>query len=337
MNNQIKAAFLDRPKMISIRETPAPQPCADEILIKPILTAICGSDVSFFAGHRSPSAYPVLLGHEVVGKVVATGSNVTNFSVGQRVIVEPNYPCGVCSFCRKGRGNICPNKKSLGVTIPGCFSEQFVAPTEFCWPIPDSISNEDAVIIEPLTVSLHALWHSGVQLGDTIAVVGCGSTGLSLIQAAVSQGTRVFAHDKLEGKLEMARKLGAEISTNQDVSQLWRAEGVTAIFECAGVSATVEMALSEAPRGSQIILIGLAASRANFEPLRFVREGIRISGSIVYDHPTDFAKAISLVKEKVLSPKLIVTHTYPINKIQDAMQTACTGEAGKVILDMKNW
>lgn len=336
MNKNIKAAFLVGSKEISIREAIAPQPGKDEILIKPILTAICGSDVSFFAGHRTPPAYPILLGHEVVGEVTAVGSEVLKFSIGNRVIVEPNYTCGVCVFCRTGRGNICPNKKSLGVTIPGCFAEEFVAPAEFSWLIPDDISNEDAVTIEPLTVSLHALWQSGVQLGDTIAVVGCGSTGLLLIQAAVSQGVRLFAHDKVQAKREMAHSLGAEINESQDLAQLWREEGVSAIFECAGASATVELALKAAPRGSQIILMGLSTSLASFEPLRFVREGLRISGSIIYHHPMDFARAITLVDKKVLSPKTIVSRTFPFEQIQEAMQIASTGETGKVILNMRN-
>jgi len=334
MDNHIRAAYLVAPEKISIRETPSPQPVADEILIKPILTAICGSDVSFFAGHRTPPAYPVILGHEVVGKVIALGSDVTNLSVGQRVIVEPNYPCGTCIFCRTGRGNICPNKKSLGVTIPGCYAEQFVAPSEFCWLIPDSISNEDAVTIEPLTVSLHALWQSGVQLGNTIAVLGCGSTGLLLIHAAVSQGVRVIAHDKIKNKLEMARNLGAEICKSNDISTFWLNENVNVVFECAGASATVELAISAAPRSSQIILMGLSTSMASFQPLRFVREGLHVSGSLIYDHPSDFAKAIFLVEKKKLSPKLIVSQAIPFSKIQDALEIASTGEKGKILLEM---
>src|SRR4030042_6024237 len=138
----INTAFLEAAGKISISETVAPLPCLDEVLIKPILTAICGSDVSFFEGHRIPSAYPIVLGHEVVGNVVAKGGSVTKVAIGQRVIVEPNYPCGTCKFCRSGNGNICPNKKSLGVTLPGCYAELFCAPAEFCWPIPNSISDE---------------------------------------------------------------------------------------------------------------------------------------------------------------------------------------------------
>ena len=247
----MKAALLLAPAKIEISEVARPKLGRDEVLITPLCAGICGSDVSLFLGHRTPPSYPLVIGHEVVGMVATIGSDVTKIAVGQRVIVEPNYPCGVCSYCRAGRGNICPNKKSLGVTIPGCFAEQFVAPGEFIWPVPDTISNENAVTIEPLAVSLHALWLSGAQIGDTVAVLGCGSTGLLLIQAAVSQGMRVFAHDKLESKLEMARELGAQINQETDISELWQQEGVTSVFDCAGATATVELALNAVPRAGR--------------------------------------------------------------------------------------
>jgi L-iditol 2-dehydrogenase len=331
----MRAALLSAPEKIEVNESTAPDCGVDEVLIKPIRVGICGSDVSLFLGHRKPSAYPLIPGHEVVGRVTAIGKNVKQVSVGQRVVVEPNYPCGTCSHCRTGRGNICPNKQSLGVTISGCFAEQFVAPAKFVWPLPDTISDEDAVTIEPLAVSLHALWQSTAQIGDTVAVIGCGSTGLLLIQAAVSQGMRVFAHDKIESKMEMARELGAYVDQSANISELWRDAGVTTVFECAGAAATVELALNAVPRGSQIILLGLSSSQVSFTPLKFVREGIRLSGSIIYDHPNDFARTIALVEKKVLSPSKIVSRTFSFNEISEAMKLASTGEAAKVLLTME--
>lgn len=330
----MRAALLSAPGKIEICETTPPQPGINEVAIKPLYAGICGSDISLFKGHRVPPAYPLLPGHEVVGHVTAVGDDVTQVEIGQRVVVEPNYPCGECTFCGTGRGNICPDKKSLGVTIPGCFAEQFVAPVEFVWPVPDSISDEDAVTIEPLAVSLHALWQSGAQMGDTIAVLGCGSTGLLLIQAAISQGMRVVAHDKMEGKLAMAQELGAQVTQASDVAKFWRGEKVTSVFECAGAVATVELALNSAPRGSQVILLGLSSGQASFTPLRFVREGLRVSGSIIYDHPTDFTRTIALVENKVLSPSRIISNTFPFDEISHALETASTGEAGKVLLAM---
>lgn len=331
----MRAALLFEPNRIEISEIDVPVLGEHEVAIKPRFVGICGSDVSFYAGHRVANAYPLLPGHEVVGYVAALGDNVKQLAVGQRVIVEPNYCCGVCSFCRTGRGNICPNKMSLGVTIAGCLAEQFVAPAEFVWPVPQAISDEDAVTIEPLAVSLHALWQSDARIGDTIAVLGCGSTGLLLIQAAIAQGIRVLAHDKVESKLDMARKLGAQVDKTNDISELWQDEGVTSVFECAGVTSTVELAMGAVPRGGQVVLVGLSSSKASFVPLNFVREGLRVSGSIIYDHPTDFARTIALVGDEILSPKSIISHTLPFEEISQALQIACSGESGKVLLDME--
>lgn len=330
----MKAAFLYSPKKIEIKDTNSPQVTAGHISIRPIQTGVCGSDVSLYAGHRTPSAYPLLLGHEVVGHVAAVGDGVTQFEVGQRVIVEPNFVCGVCSFCRSGRSNICPNKQSLGVNIPGCFGDSFVAPAEFVWRIPDNVSDQDAVTIEPLSVSLHALWQSNVHIGDTISVLGCGATGLLLIHAAVTQGVRVIAHDKLTEKLEMAGKLGAIVPQYDDFAKLWQAENVTTVFECAGVASTVELALRSVPRGGQITLVGLANSSATFVPLRLVREGIRVNGSIIYNHPDDFSRAIDLVARGILAPGRIVTDILPFNEITHALELASSGQSGKILLQM---
>ena len=332
----MKAALLYEPKKIEIGESDVPQLGMDEILIKPKLAGICGSDVSLFTGHRIPNAYPLRLGHEVVGNVVAVGENVKQVKIGQRVIVEPNFTCGECLYCRSGRSNICPNKKSLGVTISGCFAEQFAAPAEFVWPVSDLISDQDAVTIEPLAVSLHALWQSGTQIGDTVAVIGCGATGLLLIQASIAQGMHVIAHDIFASKQEMARQLGAFVGANQDVASLWNDRGVTTVFECAGASSTVELALNAVPRGGQVVLLGLSSSSASFTPLKFVREEIRMSGSIIYDHPIDFERTIALVEKGTLSPKSIISHIFPLQEIGHAMQLASTGEHGKILLDMNS-
>ena len=326
----MRAAQLLSPCEIEIRETAQPQALAGEVLIQAHRLGICGSDVSFFLGHRKV-AYPFVLGHEMVGRVAALGEGVSNFSLGQKVIVEPNYPCGKCDFCRSGRGVICPNKLSMGVTVPGCFAEYAVAPAEFVWAVPDSVSDADAAAIEPLAVALHAVLLSGAQIGDTVAVVGCGVIGLLLIHVAAAMGVRVLALDRLPGKLAMARALGAETpAPDDDTARLWLRERVSTVFECAGAAATVELSLACAPRGSQVVLLGLSNSPASFVPLRIIREGIRIEPSLIYDHPSDFARAIALVAAGNLHPARVVGETFPLNSIRAAMDLAVKGETGKV-------
>ena len=330
----MKTALLQAAKKISIGETQAPVAGPGQILIRPTYAGICGSDVSLFLGHRAVASFPHVLGHEIVGRVEALGEGITKLSVGQRVVVEPNYTCGVCEFCRSGRGNICPDKKSAGVNLPGFFSELCVAPAEFSWPVGEDISDADAVTIEPLAVAVHALRHSGARLGDTVAVVGCGAIGLLLVQAALAQGLRVIAHETSPKKLAMARELGALAPVADDIAATWKKEGVSKIFDTTGVNATVELALASAPRGSEIFLLGLATEAAKFVPLRFVREGLRLSGSLIYDHPFDFPATISLVSRGILKPSRIVTDTIPFAEIDRAFELASSGGAAKVLIKM---
>jgi L-iditol 2-dehydrogenase len=329
----MKAAILVEPRTIEFRDIAEPCVAADEVLIQPMSVGICGSDVSFYLGHRV-AKYPWLLGHETVGRVVAVGDHVTRFSAGQRVIVEPNYPCGQCRFCRSGRGTICPNKVSLGVSVPGCFADSFVAPAEFVWPVPDEISDADAVVMEPLAVSLHALLMSDARVGDTVAVVGCGTVGLLLIQVAAAQGVHVLAHSRSAHKLELARRFGAVVLESSDTAQTWRDNDVTTVFETGGTTATVELALSAAPRGTQVVLLGLSAEPASFVPLNLVRQGISIIGSLIYDHPGDFARAIALVKDGTLHPSQIVTHTMSFDAMDRALELASTGPPVKMVVKM---
>jgi len=337
----MRAAILVEPRKIEFRDIPEPPVAADQVLIRPILAGICGSDVSFYLAHRV-AKYPWLLGHETVGRVVAVGAQVTRLAVGQRVVVEPNYPCGQCSFCRSGRGNICPHKASLGVSVPGCFANLFVAPAEFVWPVPDEISDEDAVVLEPLTVSLHALLLSKARLGDTVAVLGCGTVGLLLIHLAVAQGVRVLAHSRSAHKLELACDFGAVVPELPrggteglgDTAQIWRENNVTTVFETGGTTATVELALSAAPRGSEVMLLGLSNEPASFVPLNLVRQGINVIGSLIYDHPGDFARAIDLVKNGTVHPSQIITATMPFDAMDRALELASAGPAIKMVVQM---
>jgi len=329
---KMKAALLTGPEKIIFDEIDASLPGADEVRIRPALAGVCGTDISIYKGHR-PTEYPFVQGHEVMGRVTETGAGVTKFKIGDRVIVEPNYPCGGCALCRQGRGAVCAHKTAMGVNIPGCFSEYATAPAEFVWAVPDAISDSDAVTIEPLAVSLHGLFRSGAKPGDTATVLGCGVVGLLLIHAAVNMGLRVIAHDIFTEKLAMARSLGAEIpQENEDTAEFWARKNVTTVFECAGVPGTAELAFSAAPRGANIVLLGLSSFPAKFVPLKIVREGINILTSMIYDHPADFARAIELVASGRLRPSKVVTDVYPLSDISAAMERAASGTAGKVLL-----
>jgi L-iditol 2-dehydrogenase len=330
----MKAALLIGPEKIVLDDIAEPDLGNGDVMIQPELVGICGTDISFYLGHRKVS-YPFVLGHEVTGKIVAVGEGVSKFSEDQRVVVEPNYPCGSCKLCLEGRGAVCANKDSMGVNLAGCFAERVTAPAEFVWALPETISDRDAATIEPLTVSMHALLRSGARADDTIAVLGCGVVGLLLIHSAVAMGVRVIAHDRIDSKVEMAKSLGAAVVGGlADPVHLWQKENVAMVFECAGASATVETALKAAPRGAKVILLGLPSEPASFVPMRLVREGIDVLTSMIYDHPGDFAHAIDLVSKQIIHPACVVTDTFDFESVGNALELARTGKAGKILIKM---
>jgi L-iditol 2-dehydrogenase len=344
----MKAAFLNKPKQLTLKEVKMPEPSAGEVRIKLKMIGVCGSDVHLFLGHRLLEK-PTIIGHEGLGYIDKIGAGVKDRIVGERVVIEPNIPCKNCPYCMSGRGNICIHKRVIGVNEAGCFAEYICLPSEFCWKIPDTISDNDAVTIEPTAVAVHALLASKAKIGDTIAVIGLGAIGLLLTHLALSLGFKVFVTEINENKLKMATDLGA-IATNTEggnieeqvehpeaigsafLNKIWEHNEVVTVFECAGSAHTASLATAAAPRGSEIVLVGLSNNLATFTPLKIAREGITIVPSIIYDHPFDFKRTIQLIASKTIQPSFIISRFMGLNDIQNALEIAAKGEDSKIVL-----
>ncbi|MFN8357216.1 MAG: alcohol dehydrogenase catalytic domain-containing protein [Spirosomataceae bacterium] len=329
----MKAAFLHEPKKITIEEVPIPEPQQGEVRIRLRQVGICGSDVHLFLGHRLLDK-PTVIGHEGYGIIEQLGEGVVGRSLGERVVVEPNIPCFRCKYCLSGRGYICSNKRVIGLLENGCFAEYVCVPAAFAWPVPNHISDADAVCIEPMAVGVHALFASSAKPGDTIAVIGLGAIGLLLSHLALRLGYRVLVTELNEQKTQKAVSEGA-VATYGDASTLhtqWTAEEVVAVFECAGSAATATLAAAAAPRGAEIVLVGLSANLASFTPLKIAREGITIIPSIIYHHPTDFKRTLQLIQHKVVSPSSIISSYATLDTLQEALEQAATGNESKIVI-----
>ncbi len=336
----MKAAFLTKPKQIEVKQVDMPEPKEGEVRVKLKMIGVCGSDVHLFLGHRLLD-HPNIIGHEGLGYIDKIGDGVADRKIGERVVIEPNIPCCTCAYCRSGRGNICVNKRVVGVNEAGCFAEYICLPSEFCWQIPDSISDNDAVVIEPTAVSVHALLASKAKPGDTIAVIGLGAIGLLLTHLALSLGYKVFVTEINASKVKLATDLGAnavytegETVEEQSVKlgQTWEQNDVVVVFECAGSAHTASLVTASAPRGSEIVLVGLSGNLATFKPLKIAREGITIVPSIIYDHPFDFKRTIQLIGSKTIRPSFIINRYMALNELQLALELAAKGDNSKIII-----
>lgn len=334
-------AFLEKPNEILIREINTPEAKYGEVRIKLSKVGICGSDVHLFLGHRVLDS-PTIIGHEGFGYIDQIGAGVEGRTIGERVVIEPNIPCQKCHHCMGGNGNICTNKRIIGLNEPGSFAEYITIPTNFAWKVPNEITDEDAVCIEPTAVAVHALFASKAKPGDTIAVIGLGAIGLLVTQLALALGYKVFVTEINASKVKMATDLGAIAlvvegdSETQitEIAKTWEDNMVVAIFECAGAAQTASLATAAAPRGSEIVLVGLSGNLATFRPLKIAREGISIVPSIIYDHPFDFKRTIQLISAQVINPSFIVSSHTTLPTLQTALELAAQGNESKIIVNI---
>ncbi len=320
-------ALLEGPGRFKLSPMPTPVPKAGEVLVRLEQTGVCGSDVHLFLGHRTLPG-PLVIGHEGLGQIVAVGEGVSR-SIGERVVIEPNCPCGRCRFCTQKQGAICPHKRVLGVTEQGCFAEYLAWPEAFCWNVPAGLSDADAVTVEPMAVAYHALKKSGVINGETVLVIGLGAIGLLLTHLALAQGLTVWVLDPQPRRLQTALAMGAQPA---DVKAI--PDDVAVVFECAGAKDTASLAITLAPRGAKVVLLGISGHPASFIPLQVVREGISILPSLIYDHPQDFQSVLDLIAGGIIRPGFIVSHRTKLEDIQNALEWAARGEVLKVVVTM---
>ncbi|UWX53906.1 alcohol dehydrogenase catalytic domain-containing protein [Maribacter litopenaei] len=329
----MRASYLEIPKTLKESDQDIPIPGSGDVRIKLRQIGICGSDVHLFLGHR-PLSVPTVIGHEGLGEIDAVGKDVPETRIGERVVVEPNIPCGHCTYCKRGRGNICPNKRTIGLSEQGCFAEYVIVPSDFAWRVPVEVSDADAVTIEPTAAGVHALKISSAQPGDAIAVIGPGAIGLLLTHVALALGYKVYVSEINRDKIEVAQSMGAVPEEGNPLKTEWEKAGVMAIFECAGAAATVSMAIENAPRGAEVVILGLAGEKASFQPLQLVREGIRIVPSLIYDHPSDFKKTLELIASKTIRPGQIISKYMPFSELQSALELASKGTETKIVIEI---
>ena len=210
----MRASVLHGPGRITVEERRRPSPGPHEVLIRVNSVGICGSDTHYYEHGRIGRfvvEQPLILGHEASGVIEAVGENVTGRSVGQRVSIEPGVPDLSCPQCLAGRYNLCPEMRFFATPpIDGAFTELVVVHAAFAHPVPDTISDDAAALIEPLSVGIWACQKGGVTAGSRVLITGAGPVGLVSLQAALAFGAqKVYVSDVNPSRLALAAELGA--------------------------------------------------------------------------------------------------------------------------------
>lgn len=260
----MKAAVLYKPREIKIEERQIPTPNLKEVLIKVMVTGICGSDVHFYQQGRIGDSIvrdPIILGHECSGVVVDRGQRAKKLRKGDRVVVEPGFPCKNCEFCKSGQYNLCRDIKFLGTyPIDGTFREYIVAPEDCVFKIPENVSFEEAALAEPTAVAIQGVKRGRIRLGEVVAIIGAGPIGLLTLQVARAAGaSKVYIADLEESRLKKAKLLGAEETINaekrdsvREIMDLTHNRGVDVALEAVGSSITINKAIRMVRPGGRL-------------------------------------------------------------------------------------
>ncbi len=315
----MKAAILHAPRDLRVERAARPAAGAGAVLVRVTLAGLCGTDYRIWTGDRAV-VYPRVMGHELVGVVETAGPGVTRVRAGQRVVVEPNYSCGRCPLCREGNRNLCLSRTAIGIDVDGGFAELASVPERCCWPVPDGVPDDEALLAEPLAVVVRAVARGGPRAGETAAVVGAGTLGLLAVQVLGARGLRVLVAGRSDRRFALARRLGAAETATisagplDELAQRFSGrEGVDLVIETAGTAEAVAHALALVRPGGRVVLTGLPHEPTPVAFFSVVRREVTIAGSMIYQD--EFGEALRLLAEGQVRGSLLVTHRFDLDAI----------------------
>ncbi|WP_276918110.1 zinc-binding alcohol dehydrogenase family protein [Aneurinibacillus aneurinilyticus] len=294
-----------------------------DVLVKVKRIGICGSDMHIYHGTNPLATLPRVVGHEVAGEVVEVGADVKTIQVGDHVVVEPIRYCGTCYACRKGRPNVCASLSVFGVHEDGGMREWFVLPEKQIHAVDSSLSWDEIVLAEPYTIGAQAVWRGQVEKGDTVLIQGAGPIGICILKMAKLQGATVMITDLNDERLAFAKENGADIIINasreniRDAVARWTAgEGVNVVIDAVCLPMTFELSIDVASPAGTVVVLGFDERPAPISQLPITKKEVTVVGSRLQTN--QFPKVIRLLNERKLTHNGLVTHTFPLEKVQDA-------------------
>ncbi|HZK04572.1 MAG TPA: alcohol dehydrogenase catalytic domain-containing protein [Actinomycetaceae bacterium] len=325
---------------VAVVEAPVPEPGPGQVRVRTSLAGICGSDTHAVAGHHPLLPPPYYPGHEATGTVTSVNEGVADIALGQRVILKPNVNCGECINCLAGRTNACQQLQWIGCDpsdrLPGAMADEFLAPAENLFVVPEDVTDEQAALVECLATPVHAARIAGDITGQRVAVLGAGTIGLFAVVAARHAGAgRIVVTDLDQGKRERALRNGAAVAFDPTregfVAAVQEALGGPAdvVFDCVANEASIAQAISILRRAGTLLIVGVPP-RDLMVPMPLVQDWeLRVQGCANYtneDIETAIGMASGLVTEE------IITGRFAISEAPEAFEVAKENSSGKVVV-----
>nr|WP_068890342.1 alcohol dehydrogenase catalytic domain-containing protein [Pedobacter panaciterrae] len=340
----MKQAVLKKPGLVEIREVAAPREIkANEILLKIHRVGVCGSDVHMYYGkHPFANTYPMIQGHEYGGEVIAVGADVTLLKPGMKATARPHLVCGVCPACKRGQYNVCQDLKVEGCAGPeGSAQEYFIIPEDRAVLIPDTMTYDQAAMIEPAAVGAHSTRRAGDLHDKNVVVTGAGTIGNLVAQFAIARGAKkVMITDLVDSKLEKAKVCGirhtanlAKESFSDATKRVFGEEGFQVAFEAVGAQSALTEVIGGVENGGTVVIIGVYVQNPVVNMGFLGEHELNVIGSMMYRHE-DYLEAIDLVDKGVIKTSPLITQYFSLDQYHDAYKfiEANADQAIKVII-----
>ena len=322
----MRASVLLAPGKLAVEERPVPVPGPREVLVRVGSVGVCGSDIHYFEHGRIGDFVvrePLVLGHEAGGRIVAVGEGVDEARVGERVALEPGVPCRRCAHCRVGRYNLCPDVRFFATPpVDGAFCEYVVMPDDFAYAVPDSVSDDAAGLIEPLSVGVWANRTARVRPGGSLLVAGAGPIGLLVQQVARAQGlSDVVVSDLDPQRRALAQRMGAtavlDPSAEVDPLESATVEGFDAFVDCTGAPAAVLAGLPAVRPAGVVVLVGMGADELTIPVPLIQNREITLTGTFRYANT--WPEAIALAESGAVDLDGLVTGHVDLDHVEEAL------------------
>lgn len=320
-----RRSLLIKPEVIETEKAATPQPAPNQVLIEVAAVGICGSDVHYYEHGRIGDFVvnqPLVLGHEASGVIRAVGSQVRDRQVGQRVALEPQETCGHCTQCQAGRYNLCPEVQFYATPpVDGAFAQYVVLDAGRAHPVPDSLSDEAAALIEPLSVGVWANRKAAVEPGDRVLVTGAGPVGLLAADVARARGGWVAVSDTNSYRLGVAKDRGAQAVIDVTAGTPRDQQGeFDVVLECSGAAPAVLGAFAAAAPAARIVLIGMGAASMELPVGLIQSRELQVTG--VFRYANCYPAAIALAATGAIDLDSLVTGRFGLDQVAEALTAA---------------
>lgn len=335
--DRMRASVLLGVGHVELQERPVPAPPPGEVLVQVASVGVCGSDVHYYREMRIGDYVvepPLVLGHELSGRVVAVGEGVDPSRIGERVAVEPQRPCHTCSQCLAGRYNLCPHMRFYATPpVDGAFVEYVTAPSIFAHHLPDDLSDDAGALLEPLSVGIAALRKAGTVPGDRVLIAGAGPIGIIAAQTARAFGAReVLVSDPVGPRRERALRYGATSTIDPTVDDVAGLRlGVDAFIDASGAGPAVVSGIGALRPGGTAVIVGLGASELLLPVATIQDRELTLTG--IFRYTDTWPLAAHLVSTGQVDLDSLVTGRYPLEQVGEALDSDRDPGTLKVVVE----